>query len=177
MPTNSFLNYCSLPLLYSLHDKFPTAVEKRWDQFGQSRNRYKDDNMDFVYETKETVWLGEVSVFHNVLFLRPTQTYSYQTTDKFDWTKNYERFTINSMGRWTQYSPHVDIIDWSDMNWSNREIWFGYPSVSQSKLLASKGRQGYSMKELIVIASYFTSTTVGLGSSRVVCPTAVWSMP
>jgi hypothetical protein len=135
MPTNSFLTYCSLPLLYSLHDKFPTAVEKRWDSFP---NRYTDDNIDIIYDTK---WervppanpsnLREESgvLYYNVSFLRPStlppsERYHY-LGEKIRWTEKVKEMMIyhhrhdftNDPKRYVFYSTrgHRWYCNWSDI--------------------------------------------------------------
>jgi hypothetical protein len=88
-----------------MHSVFPTAVEKRWNQFP---NRYRDDNMDFVYETREAKIIGDPNAdgtsftrdkFHNVCFLRPSRIppseRQHHLGKKIRWTEKAEKITIS----------------------------------------------------------------------------------
>jgi hypothetical protein len=75
--TKTILTYCSLPLLYSLHSVFTQAIEKRWSQFP---NRYKDANVDIIYQRENTytehieeddTLRSRDRFYHRVRFLRP----------------------------------------------------------------------------------------------------------
>jgi hypothetical protein len=155
--TKTILTYCSLPLLYSLHSFFSQAIEKRWSQFP---NRYKDANVDIIYETKETKYdhhnIHTSDTFHNVRFLRPPKLQGHKClyfTDRKDtlyntlrWTKLYESIMI-------RVSDTTPIRYIANNRWSRP--FYAIPSVSRFLLLASKGRQGYSLKELHTIANHF----------------------
>jgi hypothetical protein len=105
MPTNSFLTYCSYPLPYSLRSKLPKAIEYRWNKFP---NRYKDEVVAFVYESKETNThpiaeddtLRDRNCFYHVRFLRPPRL--SETDLHLEWGKANERratFALNGSQR------------------------------------------------------------------------------
>jgi hypothetical protein len=99
--TKTILTYCSLPTLYTLHSKLPTAVEKRWSQFP---NRYKDDNVDFLYEFKwpkvasdtPTTKRRESGDFYDgITFLRPSRLPPSENPKKTRWTDKARELTIS----------------------------------------------------------------------------------
>jgi hypothetical protein len=150
--TKTILTYCSLPTLYSLHSVFSQAIEKRWSQFP---NRYKDENIDIIYESEET-WDEIPDTFHNVRFLRPPTLQGHKClyfSDRKDtlyttlrWSKLYESIFISFFD--TRPTLYIANNRWS-------RPFYAIPSVSRFLLLASKGRQGYILKELHTIANHF----------------------